>query len=123
MGTTTFFLRHNDFGAKLGSLSKEELAKIDSLSPYRENKDYRGWKTPMELHNGNVEILVWWKGRLMRLEDAPKTLCNKYYDKYSGKTLPLYEWTLLKGVALKEIKELDKEFKKIVRAKKKSKNA
>lgn len=120
MGTTTFFLRYNDFGAKLGSLSPKDLEKIDSLSPYRENKDYRGWRTPVELHNGNVEILVWWKGRLMRLRDAPKALSNKFYDKYKGKTVQAYEWTLLKKLALNEIKRLDKEFKKMVRTKKKT---
>lgn len=119
MGTTTFFLRHNDFGAKLSSLSKEELEKIDDLSPYREIKDYRGWRTPLELHNGNVHVLVWWKGRLMRLKDSPEELCKKYYDKYTGKTLRLYEWTLLKGMMLNEIKQLDKKFRRIIRKKKK----
>ena len=117
MGTTTIFLRHNDLHIPLSSMKKKELKKIDKLSSYSSENNYNGWRTPMELHNGNVHTLVWWKGRLMRLEDAPKALCNKYYDKYKGKTLPLYEWTLLKGIALKEIKGLDKEFRKIVRRK------
>jgi len=117
MGTTTIFLRHNDIRIPLSSMKKKDLKSIDKLSPYSPENNHQGWRTPMELHNGNVEILVWWKGRLMRLEDVPKRLCNKYYDKYRGKTQPIYEWTLLKGVALNEIKELDKEFRKIIRKK------
>ena len=67
----------------------------------------------MELHNGNVYFLVFWKGRLIRLKDAPKILNKKYYDKYTGKFRREYEWTILKGALLNEITELDKEFKKI----------
>lgn len=123
MGTTTIFLRFNDLHTPLSSLKKNELKKIDELSPYRAENDCHGWRTPMELHNGNVHILVWWKGRLMRIEDAPKTLCNKYYDKYRGKTLPVYEWTLLRRLALGEIEELDKKFRKIARGKRKGEHS
>lgn len=119
MGTTTIFLRHNDLGTRLSLLNKKDLLKIDKLSPYGEENDFRGWRTPLELHNGNVYVLVWWKGRLMRLEEAPKKLSRKYYNKYSGKEENIYEWTLLKKLALREIEELDKEFKKIIRKKKK----
>ena len=123
MGTTTIFLRHNDLHISLNSMKKEELERVDKLSPYSTENEYHGWRTPLELHNGNVEVLVWWKGRLMLLRDAPQQLNKKYYDKYQGKTLPLYEWTLLKGAALNEIKELDKEFKKAIRKKGKKSNA
>lgn len=72
----------------------------------------------MELHNGNIYLLVFWKGRLMRLEDAPKNLNNKYYDKYRGKTRNEYEWTLLRRLILNEVESLDKEFKKSLRKQK-----
>lgn len=121
MGTTTIFLRHNDLHIPLSSMKKKELKKIDKLSPYSTENNFNGWRTPIELHNGNIHLLVWWKGRLMLLEDAPKKLSNKYYDKYSGKTLCLYEWTLLKGIVLKELNELDMEFRKMVKGKKKDK--
>lgn len=119
MGTTTIFLRHNDLHIPLSSMKKKELEKIDQLSPYNPENQNFGWRTPMELHNGNVHILVWWKGRLMRLRDAPKELCNKYYDRYKGKHSNVYEWTLLKVAALSEINELDKKFKKIIKEKRK----
>lgn len=117
VGTTTIFLRHNDLGARLHSMTKEDLRKMDYLSPYREEKNYRGWSAPMELHNGNVYVLVFWKGKLMRMEDAPETLSRKYYHKYSGKTLNVYEWTVLKRMILKDIEKLDKKFKRLTRKK------
>ena len=90
MGTTTFYLRHNDFGSKLRKMKKKELEILDNLSPYKEDHYAFGWRAPLELHNGNVYVLVFWKGKLMKLEDAPKILRNKYYDKYRGKTLKEY---------------------------------
>jgi hypothetical protein len=51
----------------------------------------------------------------MKLEDAPKALNKKYYDKYSGKTLREYEWTLLKKLIINETEYLDKKFKKEIR--------
>ena len=40
---------------------------------------------PFELHNGNTYALVFWKGKLMKIEDAPKILNKKYYSKYQGR--------------------------------------
>ena len=120
MGTTTFYLRHNDLRRRLKDMSKEELNKFDSLSPYKEDNSLYGWNVPMELHNGNVYFLVFWKGRLLKLNDAPKTLDRKYYDKYTGKTRKEYQWTILKGALLNEINYLDKEFKKSLRKKRKT---
>lgn len=115
MGTTTFFLRHNDSGKPLNKMSKKELEMLDSLSPYGETQYHAGWSVPFELHNGNTYALVFWKGRLMKIEDAPKVLNKKYYDKYRGKKLNEYEWTILKRQLLAEIACLDKEFKKAQR--------
>ena len=115
MGTTTFFLRHNDLGKPLNKMGKEELEKIDNLSPYAETPNYAGWRTPIELHNGNVYALVFWNGRLMKIEDAQKVLSKKYYSKYRGKEVNEYEWTVLKKYMLSEIQRLDKEFKKSLR--------
>ncbi|MBI5871881.1 hypothetical protein HZB88_02245 [archaeon] len=118
MGTTTFYLKHNDIGLSLAQMSKKDLEALSKLHPFGENNRYRGWTTPLELHNGNVYLLVFWKGRLMRIEDAPKILNKKYYNKYSGKVLREYEWTLLRGIILNETAYLDKEFKKSLRRKK-----
>ena len=93
-------------------MSKEDIEKVSTLSPYSENDSYAGWKVPFELHNGNIYILVFWKGRLMKLEDAPALLNKKYYDKYRGKVCKEYEWTLLKKRILHEIEYFDKQFKK-----------
>ncbi len=119
MGTTTFYLRHNDLKTNLARLKKGDLRELDKLSPYGKENSAFGWKVPMELHNGNVYLLVFWKGRLMKLEDAPKFLNNKYYDKYRGKAIKEYEWTLLKKYALASLESLDKEFKKELRKEKK----
>src|SRR3990167_1311933 len=112
MGTTTFFLRYNDSGKPLNKMGKEELEKLNNLSPYVETPYYTGWQAPLELHNGNVYVLVFWKGRLMRIEDAPKILNRKYFSKYRGKEVNEYEWTVFKRYLLSEIQSLDKEFKK-----------
>lgn len=122
MGTTTFFLRNNDFGKLLNEMGKDDLEKLNNLSPYDESPYYAGWRVPLELHNGNVYALVFWKGRLMQIKDAPKILNKKYYDKYRGKEVNAYEWTLLKKYILAEIQELDKEFKKSLRKKKRAIN-
>ena len=115
MGTTTFFLRFNDLKKPLDKMTKKELAELDGLSPYGDKKQFAGWHVPFELHNGNVCPLVFWKGALMKLEDAPKLLNKKYYNKYRGKEVNEYEWTVLKRSLLAEIEELDKEFKRSVR--------
>src|SRR3990167_432456 len=112
MGTTTFYLRHNDFGARLQNLKKKEREKFDKLSPYSKDNHFLGWHVPLELHNGNVYILVFWKGKLMKIEEAPKVLSKKYYSKHLGKEINEYEWTVLKKYMLAEIQRLDKEFKK-----------
>ena len=67
---------------------------------------------PLELHNGNVYALVFWKGKLMKIEEAPKILNKKYYSKHRRKEVNEYEWTVLKKYLLAEIQRLDKEFKK-----------
>ena len=115
MGTTTFFLRHNDLGKPLSKMGKKELEKLDRLSPYGETQHHAGWSVPFELHNGNTYALVFWKGKLMKIEDAPKVLNKKYYSKYLDKEVNEYEWTVLKKYMLSEIQRLDKEFKKSLR--------
>ena len=115
MGTTIFFLRHNDLGKSLSKMDKKELEKLDSLSPYDETQHQAGWSVPFELHNGNTYALVFWKGRLMKIEDAPKVLNKKYYSKYQGKEVNEYEWTVLKRYIMAEVERLDKEFKKSLR--------
>ncbi|MEW6040097.1 MAG: hypothetical protein AB1633_01070 [Elusimicrobiota bacterium] len=112
MGTTTFFLRHNDSGKPLNKMSQKELEKLNSLSPYEEEPYYLGWRVPLELHNGNVYVLVFWQGRLMKIEDAPKVLTKKYYSRFRYKEINKYEWTVLKKYISVEIQRLDKEFKK-----------
>jgi len=115
MGTTTFFLRLNDCAKPLHKMSKKELAELNSTTPY-DDKPYKGgWLVPLELHNGNVNALVFWKGRLMKIEDAPTALNKKYYDKYRGKKLNEFEWTVLRRYLLAEIEQLDQEFKKAQR--------
>lgn len=115
MGTTTFFLRHNDLGKPLNKMDKKELEKLNNLSPHNEKPYYLGWQVPLELHNGNVYILIFWKGRLMKIENAPKILNKKYYDKYCCKEIKEYEWTVLRKYMLSEIQRLDKEFKESLR--------
>jgi hypothetical protein len=115
MGTTTFFLRNNDLGKPLNKMGKKELEKLNNLSPYDDKSYCGGWQAPLELHNGNVYALVFWKGRLMKIEDAPKVLNKKYYSKHLGKEVNEYEWTVLKRYILAEIQRLDKEFKKSLR--------
>jgi|SRR3989338_10193813 len=121
MGTTTFYLRHNDFGARLQNLKKKEREKFDKLSPYSKDNHFLGWRVPLELHNGNVYVLVFWKGKLMKMEDAPQLLSNKYYNKYQGKFVKEYEWILLKKLIENSLPHLDKEFRKRLRKKKKEK--
>lgn len=120
MGTTTFYLKYNDLGKKLSEMSKQELENLDNLL-YEKQDLVPGWRAPYELHNGNVYILVFWKGRLMLLEEAPELLDKKYWDKYRGKTHNLYEWTLLKRKLLNDVAYLDKGFKKHLARKKKDK--
>lgn len=120
MGTSTLFRRYNDFGARLASMTKKELDGLDKLSPWKEEKEsVRGWSVLMELHNGNVEPLVWWEGRLFRLRDAPKLLAGKYYNRYTGKYTRESAWTILKGVLRKEIEMFDEKYK---RGRRKSRN-
>lgn len=119
MGTSTIYLRHNDLARDFSTLTKKELQEIDGISPFRDNKGCFGWRASMELHNGNIYPLIFWKGRLMKLEEAPKALSKKYYNKYTGKYMRAYEWTLLKNMLLRDIQRLDKKFKKLKKFKKK----
>lgn len=115
MGTTTFFLRLNDCAKPLHKMSKTELAELNNVTPY-DDKPYKGgWLVPLELHNGNVYALVFWKGKIMKIEDAPTALNKKYYSKYKGKEVNEYEWTVLKKYILAEVQRMDKEFKKSLR--------
>ncbi|MBI2106241.1 hypothetical protein HYT56_05415 [Candidatus Woesearchaeota archaeon] len=117
MGTSTIYEKMNDLGLSFRSMTKKDLKELDKISPYKEDSYYRGWSAPFELHNGNVYVLVFWKGRLMKLEEAPKILNKKYYSSYKRKTLNEYEWTLLKKFILNSVNELDKDFKKTIRNK------
>lgn len=81
------------------------------------DNEFMGWRAPLELHNGNVYVLAFWKGRLMKLEDAPHQPNRKYWDKYRGKTHNIHEWTLLKRIMLNEIGCLDKVFKRELKKK------
>lgn len=119
MGTTTFYLKNNDLGRNLHNMSKEELEQFDKINPYSKDPYFKGWKVAVELHNGNIYPLIFWKGRFMKLEDALANLNKKYYDKYTGKNRKEYEWTLLKNLLLSEIERLDEEFKASLRKKKK----
>ncbi|MFH1510084.1 MAG: hypothetical protein ABIF10_00205 [Candidatus Woesearchaeota archaeon] len=76
---------------------------LDALSPYDEDHHKFGWRVPLDLHNGNVYVLVFWRGKLMRLDDAPKGLCRNYYDRYRGRQMNVYEWTLLKKRILADL--------------------
>lgn len=118
MGTTTFYLKHNDLGLSLNRMSRKDLEALSKLHPFGEDNHYGGWTVPLELHNGNIYLLVFWKGRLLRIDDTPKILNKKYYNKQSGKVLREYEWTRLRRIILDEIAYLDKEFKKGLRRKK-----
>ena len=51
----------------------------------------------------------------MKLEEAPNILKNKFYNKYTGKTLDQYEWTRLKNLILNLVAYLDKNFKNEIR--------
>ena len=93
MGTTTFYLRYNDFGARLKNMKIKDREKFDELSPYKQENSAFGWRVPLELHNGNIYTLVFWKGKLMKLE----------------------EWTLLKKYIENQLAYLDKDFKKELR--------
>ena len=113
MGTSTLFKRYNDLGGRLAGMSNEDLARIDDLSPWEGKKEIvRGWSAELELHNGNFTPLIWWYGRLMRLTDAPHLLTGKKYNKYAGKSMREYEWTVAKRMILQELEMLDKEFKR-----------
>lgn len=120
MGTTTIFKRWNDLARReLSKMSKKELKDIDKLSPWsREKEMAHGWSCPMELHNGNINVLIWWHGRLMKLEDAPSELTDKYYNRFRGKRMKEYEWTLLSKYIRNQLDYLDNLFKKIIRKKK-----
>lgn len=118
MGTTTIYKKLNDMGLSFRSMTKKDLKELDKLSPFKDEGSYCGWSAPFELHNGNVYLLVFWKGRLFKIEEAPEQLNQKYYDKYKGKRRREYEWTLLRKMILQKLEYLDKEFKKKIRKKK-----
>lgn len=114
MGTSTIFRRFNDMRYGLANMTKEDLEKIDELSPWsKEKESVRGWAALMELHNGNFHPLIWWYGSLFHLMDAPTLLNKKYYSRYSGKHLRSSEWTLLKNYLQGQLGELDKDYKRI----------
>lgn len=97
-------------------MGREDIVRRTRIFLKADDKPYKGgWLVPLELHNGNVNALVFWKGRLMKIKNAPKVLNKKYYDTRRGKKLNEYEWTILKRHLLAEIEYLDKEFKKAQR--------
>ena len=97
----------------LANMFKEDLKKIDKLSPWAAEKEsVNGWSVLIELHNRNFHPLIWWYGQLFHLRDAPRILAKKHYNRYTGKYTRESEWTLLKGCLEKELKYLDKEYKK-----------
>jgi len=113
MGTSTIFRRYNDMRYNLANMPKEDLKKLDELNPWTPEKErIHGWEILMELHNGNVHPLIWWYGQLFHLRDAPKLLTKRHYNRYTGKYSQASEWTLLKSHLEREIKALDKEYKK-----------
>lgn len=114
MGTSTIFRRYNDFGGRLATMSKEELAKIDAMSAWKSEKDrVQGWEVLMELHNGNVHPLIWWNGQLFHLRDGPGFLLRRHYNRYTGKYSNISDWTLLKKYLERELKELDKAYRRL----------
>ena len=117
MGTSTIYKRMNDLRTPLDKWTKKELKQLDQLSPWKEENYFKGWSAPLELHNGNIHVLVWWYGRLFRLEDAPAKLTEKYYSRFMGKRLNKYEWTVLRKYIISEANELDKVFKRVVKKK------
>lgn len=44
MGTTAIYLKNNDLGYELHSLSKKELEQFDKIKPYSKDPYYKGWK-------------------------------------------------------------------------------
>jgi len=46
------------------------------------------------------------------LRDAPLSLANKHYNKYTGKYSQISDWTLLKRYLEQELKELDAVYKR-----------
>ena len=50
-----------------------------------------------------------------------KTLNKKYYNKYTGKYMKEYEWTLLKKYIENQLAYLDKDFKKEIKKLKRKK--
>jgi len=115
MGTSTIFKRHNDFGSRLAGMSKEELEKLDKVSPWagEQNLPY-GWTAPLELHNSDIHILLWWKGMLIRLENAPEQeiLHRKFWNRYKGKTENRSEWSIIKIALRYRIEEAERNYRK-----------
>lgn len=49
MGTTTFYLKHNDFGLSLNQMSKDDSEALSQLSPFGDNNRYKWGTTHLEL--------------------------------------------------------------------------
>jgi len=114
MGTSTIFRRYNDLRQNLADMTKEDLEKLDDLSPWgAERERLHGWEALMELHNGNIHPLIWWYGKLFHLRDAPGLLTQRHYNRYTGKYSRASEWTLLKRYLEGDLNALDKEYKRM----------
>lgn len=122
LGTSTIFRRMNDIAKRLSDMTKDELQSLDNAKGWKEQTNLpAGWSVPIEVHNRNAHVLVWWYGKLIRLSEAPALLNQKYYSRWAGKRLNEYEWTVLKNACQKKLEELDKQFRKTLRKNRRSK--
>jgi len=125
MGTTTIFQRHNDYGKRLSSMEKEELGAIDSISAYSSEEEKRkllpgGWYCPLEVHNSDIEVLLWYRGRLFRLMDAPENLLDFFYNKWKGKVEKRTKWSVARMLLKIQLAEAERRYEKALRKKTKS---
>lgn len=122
MGTSTIFQRFNDFGRRLAGMTKKELEAIDTMSAYASEEQKQenlpgGWNCPLELHNRNIEVLLWYEGRLMRLHEAPPRLLDFFYNSWKGKTEKRTKWSVARRMLKMDIERAEEAFRRAQRAK------
>lgn len=96
-------------------MSKEELERLDNASPWSRDPILPGgWEAPLELHNSDIHILVWWKGMMMRLEKAPEQeiLHRKFWNRYKGKTQNRSEWSIIRRALNYRMEEAERTYLK-----------